>query len=110
MKMKHVYDCDDVMSCVEDYQSGLTQSKESKQTRPLLEEVNVVEFRKGSTALHFKTSHLENELKTTAFLMKKTVDCKKTTAFLMKKTVDCKKTTAFLMKKTVDCKKQPRSL
>ena len=84
--MKHVCDWVDFTTCVKkagqvyemrvsdfkDYQSGLTQSKESKRTRPLLENVSAVEFRKGSTDLHFKTSHSENEFKTAVFFKKTT--------------------------------------
>ena len=85
-KMKHVCEWDDFKRCVRksgqvcemqvsdfmEYESGLTQSKESKQTRPLLENVSAVEFRKGSTVLHFKTSHTEIDYQTAVFLKKKT--------------------------------------
>ena len=84
--MKEVCDWADFMKCVERsghiyemkiedfalYGSGLSQNQEPKRTRPLLENVSVSEFRKGSTCSYFKASHAEKEFKTTEFLKKKT--------------------------------------
>ena len=42
-----------------DLASGLSQGKTSKQTRPLLAEVYVVQFRRGENTMYFKKSHSE---------------------------------------------------
>jgi len=54
-----------------DYENGLSQGIESKQTRPLLDTVSVAEFRTGSTSLFYKTSHSEKEFKEALFLKRK---------------------------------------
>jgi len=54
-----------------DYENGLSQGIESKQTRPLLDTVSVAEFCTGSTSLFYKTSHSEKEFKEALFLKRK---------------------------------------
>ena len=66
-KMKNVCGWSDFIKCVQNawrhfpemdiHESGLSQSKQSKGTRPLLDTISVVRFEKGSFDLDFKTSH-----------------------------------------------------
>ena len=53
------------------YTNGLSQGKQSKSTRPLLCNVAVVEFRKGSTNMFFKTEHDAPKFQECDFLTKK---------------------------------------
>ena len=86
-KMKDVCDWSDFKKCVQNagqyvemeiedfknHESGLTQSKASKETRPLLDTISVVHFEKGSFDLSFKTSHSDSEFKKSIFLQKKII-------------------------------------
>ena len=86
-KMKDVCDWSDFKKCVQNagqyvemeiedfknHESGLTQSKASKETRPLLDTISVVRFEKGSFDLSFKTSHSDSEFKKSIFLQKKII-------------------------------------
>ena len=81
-EMKHLCDWEDFLTCVRNaghvyemkvgdfvfYESGLSQSKEFKTTRPRSEQLSVAEFRKGSTSLFFKTNHSEEDFKEAHFL------------------------------------------
>ena len=83
--MKKVCDWNDFVQCVSnvghvkemvvkdfcDYENGLSQGIESKETRPLLENVSVAEFRAGSTSLFYKTSHSDKDFKEALFLKRK---------------------------------------
>ena len=84
-KMKNVCDWSDFTRCVQkagqivemdiqdfkEHESGLTQSKASKKTRPLLDTVTAVRFEEGSFALNYKTSHSDQEYRKAIFLQKK---------------------------------------
>ena len=68
-KMDKLFDFQDFIKCVSkvgdtiimkfddflDFENGLSQSQASKSTRPLLKDVYIAQFRKGSTSLFFKT-------------------------------------------------------
>ena len=83
-EMKDVSDWQDFVKCIKecgnacemevsdfkDFVSELSQGKESKQTRPLLADVSVAEFRKGSTSLFYKESHANSEYKEAKFMKK----------------------------------------
>ena len=85
--MKNVYDFQDFQNCVSragdatlinvtefyDFEKGLSESKASKETCPLLHEVVSVEFRKGSTSLFYKRNHDDHEYSECNFLKKKIV-------------------------------------
>ena len=45
------------------HESGLSQGKQSKGTRSLLDTISVVRFEKGSFDLDFKTSYSDAEFK-----------------------------------------------
>ena len=74
-KTKNVCDWSDFTKCVQkagqiaemdiqdfkEHESGLTQSKASKETRPLLDTITAVRFEEGSFALNYKTSHSDQE-------------------------------------------------
>ena len=84
-KMKNVCDWSDFTRCVQkagqivemdiqdfkEHESGLTRSKASKKTRPLLDTVTAVRFEEGSFALNYKTSHSDQEYRKAIFLQKK---------------------------------------
>ena len=53
-----------------DCKNGLSQGKTSKESRPLLEEVSVVQFRVGEACMYFKRS-FEEDYKCADFLMKR---------------------------------------
>ena len=75
-KQVRLYDFDDYLACVDrvgsamkmqtddfkQWENQLSQGKASKNTRPLLENVSVAQFRKGEPYLFFKTSHVDIEL------------------------------------------------
>ena len=44
-----------------EHESGLTQSKGSKETSPFLDTITAVRFEEGSFALNYKTSHFDQE-------------------------------------------------
>ena len=87
-KMKQVCDWNDFKLCMErsgklyemkvsDFQehiSALSQGVESKQTRPLLEDVSVAEFRKGFYSFFYKTSHTDPDFKEALYLQRKHKD------------------------------------
>ena len=51
------------------WENGLSQGKESKNTRPLLANVVVAEFRRGYTQLFYKTNHDDEGFKECEFLI-----------------------------------------
>ena len=55
-----------------DCESGLSQGKESRESRPYLHEVVVAEFCRGSTNMFYKKLHNDKEFLETYFLKKKT--------------------------------------
>ena len=81
----HVYDFREFVDCVrnvgnpivmekydfKNWEKQLSEGKESKRTRPLLDDVVVAQFRKGSTNLYFKRSHTETEFQNSNFMKKK---------------------------------------
>jgi hypothetical protein len=86
-KKKNIFDFNDYVSCVReagiaiellpgdffDWKNGLSQGKTSKESRPLLEEVSVVQFRVGEACMYFKRS-FEEDYKCADFLMKRFKD------------------------------------
>ena len=52
------------------WENQLSQGKASKNTRPLLENVSVAQFRKGEPDLFFKTYHVDIEFAKADFLKK----------------------------------------
>ena len=86
-EMKNVYDFQDFSNCVSragdvtpmdvsdfyDFEKGLSQSKESKESCPLLSDVVSVEFRRGSTSFFFKRNHDDPEYSEATFLKSKIV-------------------------------------
>ncbi len=89
-KMKNMHEvCDwgDFVACVRNageayemkvedfklYESGLSQGKTSKESRPLLSSVSVAQFRKGEKTLFYKKDHNE-EFSQSDFLRKKVSD------------------------------------
>ena len=84
-KMDKLYDFDDFVSCVGkagetllmqvgdfyQFESGLSESKESKTSRPLLRDVSVLQFRRGSFSMFFKVRHDDSNFTEANFLMKK---------------------------------------
>ena len=86
-KMDKIYDFDDYDVCISEvgetikmnctdfyhFENGLSQSKASKDTRPLLCNVYVAEFRRGSFSFFFKT-HDSEEFKECLFLKVKSRD------------------------------------
>ena len=62
--------CEMEVSDFKDFVSELSQGKESKQTRPLLADVSVAEFRKGSTSFFYKESYANSEYKEAQFMKK----------------------------------------
>ena len=84
-KMDKVYDFVDFIECVDAHgksvvmnvsdfylwESGLSQGKASKGSRPLLKDVSVVQFRRGSTQMYFKRRHDQEFFEETDFLQKK---------------------------------------
>ena len=72
-KQVRLYDFDDYnLACVDrvgsamkmqtdDFKQWENQGKASRNTRPLLENVSVAQFRKGEPYLSFKTSHIDIE-------------------------------------------------
>ena len=84
-KMDKVYHFNDFTACVGkagdyvtmscndfyDFQSGLSGSKVSKTTRPLLRNVSVMEFRRGSLNLFFKLRHDSDNFQEADFLKQK---------------------------------------
>ena len=81
-KQVRLYDFDDYLVCVErvgsamkmqtidfkQWENQLSQGKASKNTRPLLENLSVAQFRKGKPYLFFKTSHAGKEFAMADFL------------------------------------------
>ena len=84
-KKKNIYDFSDYLQCVReagnaveltssdffDWKSGLSQGKASKESRPLLEEVKIVQFRAGKDGLYFKRSYEAKDFEYAEFLTKK---------------------------------------
>ena len=67
-----------------DFKSCLSQSEVSKKTRPLLADVYVAQFRRGSTNMYFKTGHAEGKFREADFLVKRWKDCMKMATFFEK--------------------------
>ena len=84
-KMDKVYDFTDFTECVDKYgksvlmnvydfmlwESGLSQGAVSKSSRPLLKDVSVAEFRRGSLKMYFKRRHDADSFDECDFLKKK---------------------------------------
>lgn len=84
-KKKNVYDFSDYLHCVRevgiavelvaedflDWKSGLSQSKASRNSRPLLEELKVAQFKVGIAKMYFKRSYEDENFECTDFLTKK---------------------------------------
>ena len=51
--------------------NGMSQCKASENSKPLLEEVCMVEFRVGEAKMYFKQSINDSDVKCTDFMMKK---------------------------------------
>ena len=92
LKMKNLYDFADFVQCIskvgkavemeavdfQQWKKQLSESKVSKETRPLLEDVSVLKFCSGSTEMLYKNLHTDENYKSADFLMKKyTEDVKK---------------------------------
>ena len=87
-KKKNIFDFNDYLYCVreagqaieltandfKDWKSGLSQSKASKDSRPLLEDVSMVQFKVGQTNMYFKRSLEDTHFECADFLMKKFKD------------------------------------
>ena len=83
-RMKQVGDWRDFVQCVSrcgsvvemkaddflKFESGLSQGRESRATRPKLENVAVAQFRKGSILMFFKRGHREEDFQEANFLKK----------------------------------------
>ena len=77
-----LYDYDEFVKCVQKvgiaicmerkdflkWENQLSQKKASKESRPLLDNVVVAEFRKGSSLMFYKESHNDADFKTADFL------------------------------------------
>ena len=84
-KMDKVYHFADFTACVEkagdyvtmsfndfyDFANGLSEGKVSKATRPLLKDVSVLEFRRGSLNMFFKLRHDSDHFQEADFLKQK---------------------------------------
>lgn len=88
-KMGKVLDWKDFIDCVnpcgislemnfsdfKEYEKALSHGIVSEKTRPLLENVSVAEFRKGSTSMFYKCSHdTDEEFSETEYLIKRVHD------------------------------------
>ena len=84
-KKNFMYDFSDYVDCMEaagsciqmqacdfrNWEKGLSESKLSKSTRPLLADVVEVQFRAGECVMYFKTSDYSNPYKCAQFLTKR---------------------------------------
>ena len=90
-----------------DFKSGLSQSVASKTSRPLLADVYVTQFRRGSTMMYFKTSHGDAAFREADFLTKKCKECMMDKTFFQRIPVKVAENSARLRKEDIINKMGP---